>query len=115
LVALFPLLVTVRYSTGKFIRRNRTGVVACGPVGGYAGGSDPDHGLAAHTANVPRARAEHRFQEVRGMPTPFCSHCTTPSPTCGGPRRRELLVRGAISAEYAHVPGRIKKELGEAM
>jgi eukaryotic-like serine/threonine-protein kinase len=58
---------TLRYRTGKFIRRNRTVVaaavlIAITLVGGIAATS-----WQAHTANVQRARAERRFQELRGL------------------------------------------------
>jgi len=58
---------TLRYRTGKFIRRNRTAFVAAvllvfSLIGGIVATS-----WQAHTANRERARAERRFQEVRGL------------------------------------------------
>jgi non-specific serine/threonine protein kinase/serine/threonine-protein kinase len=58
---------TLRYRTGKFIQRNRTAVVAAFLVAITLLGGIVATSWQAHTANVQRARAERRFQEVRGL------------------------------------------------
>jgi non-specific serine/threonine protein kinase/serine/threonine-protein kinase len=87
---------TLRYRTGKFIQRNRTAFVAgmlllLSLVGGIVATS-----WEAHTANRERARAERRFQELRGLANSvlFELHDAIEG-LPGSTQARELLVKRA--------------------
>ncbi len=103
---------TLRYRTGKFIRRNRAAFVAAmllvvSLVGGIVATS-----WQAHTANRERARAERRFQEVRGLATSvlFEIHDAIAN-LPGSTQARELLVTRAqryldgLASESGDDPG----------
>ena len=87
---------TIRYRTGKFIRRNRTAVVAAALVvlslvAGIIGTS-----WQAHVAEQHRRRAEKRFSEVRGLANAvlFDLHdAIVPLP--GSTQARQLLIKRA--------------------
>jgi serine/threonine protein kinase/tetratricopeptide (TPR) repeat protein len=87
---------TIRYRTGKFIRRHRTGVMAAALVilslvAGIIGTS-----WQAHVAEQHRRRAEQRFNEVRGLANAvlFELHdAIVPLP--GSTEARQLLVKRA--------------------
>jgi eukaryotic-like serine/threonine-protein kinase len=87
---------TMRYRTSKFIQRNRVAFVAGVVVvvtllGGIVAAS-----WEAHTANRERARAERRFQEVRGLANAvlFELHDAIAA-LPGSTQARELLVMRA--------------------
>jgi non-specific serine/threonine protein kinase/serine/threonine-protein kinase len=87
---------TIRYRTSKFIQRNRAAFVAGVIVvvtllGGIVAAS-----WEAHTANRERARAERRFQEVRGLANVvlFELHDAIAN-LPGSTQARELLVKRA--------------------
>jgi len=87
---------TLRYRTSKFIERNRTAFVAAvllllSLVGGIVATS-----WEVHTANRERARAERRFQELRGLANSvlFELHDAI-EPLPGSTQARELLVKRA--------------------
>jgi hypothetical protein len=87
---------TIRYRTSKFIQRNRTGFVGAvllffSLVGGIVATS-----WEAHSANLERARAERRFQEVRGLANSvlFELHDAIAN-LPGSTQARELLVKRA--------------------
>jgi non-specific serine/threonine protein kinase/serine/threonine-protein kinase len=87
---------TLRYRTGKFIKRNSMAFVAAmllafSLVGGIVATS-----WEAHTANRERARAERRFQEVRGLANSvlFELHDAIEG-LPGSTQARELLVKRA--------------------
>jgi non-specific serine/threonine protein kinase/serine/threonine-protein kinase len=87
---------TIRYRTSKFIQRNRmvfaaAVVVVVTLLGGIVVAS-----WEAHTANRERARAERRFQEVRGLANAvlFELHDAIAA-LPGSTQARELLIKRA--------------------
>jgi serine/threonine protein kinase/tetratricopeptide (TPR) repeat protein len=87
---------TLRYRTGKFIHRHRTGVFAASlfmitMVGGILATS-----WQWHVANLERDRAEKRFRDVRGLANAvlFELHDAI-MPLPGSTHARELLVKRA--------------------
>src|SRR5207302_1601641 len=58
---------TLRYRTSKFIHRHRTSVLAAVLIGVTLVGAIVATSWQAHSANLQRARAERRFQDVRGL------------------------------------------------
>jgi serine/threonine protein kinase/tetratricopeptide (TPR) repeat protein len=87
---------TIRYRTGKFIRRHRVGVMAAALVllslvAGVIGTS-----WQAHVANQHRIRAEQRFNDIRGLANSvlFELHDAI-APLAGSTHARQLLVKQA--------------------
>jgi serine/threonine protein kinase/tetratricopeptide (TPR) repeat protein len=87
---------TLRYRTGKFIQRNRGAVVAVGLLAVTLLAGIVATSWQAHTANLERARAERRFQEVRGLANTvlFELHDAIAN-LPGSTQARELLVKRA--------------------
>ncbi len=111
---------TLGYRAGKFVRRNRTSVVAAALVllslvGGLAGSL-----WQAHIARVERARAERRFNDVRKLAGSFLFEFHDRIKDLeGATEARRLVVAKALeyldslAAEAAGDPG-LELELAEA-
>ena len=87
---------TIRYRTGKFIRRHRTGVAGAALVTLSLVAGIVATGWQAHVAEQHRLRAEQRFNEVRGLANSvlFELHdAIVPLP--GSTEARQLLVKRA--------------------
>ena len=87
---------TIRYRTGKFIHRHRTGVVGAALILITLMGGILTTSWQWHVANRERLRAEQRFQEVRGLANAvlFELHdAIVPLP--GSTHARELLIKRA--------------------
>jgi serine/threonine protein kinase/tetratricopeptide (TPR) repeat protein len=87
---------TIRYRTGKFIHRHRTGVVAAALILISLMGGIVTTSWQWHVASRERLRAERRFQEVRGLANSvlFELHdAIVPLP--GSTHVRELLITHA--------------------
>jgi non-specific serine/threonine protein kinase/serine/threonine-protein kinase len=87
---------TIRYRTGKFIRRHRTGVAAAALLAVSLVGGIVATSWEAHKANLERARADRRFSEVRSLANSvlFELHDAIAS-LPGSTQARELLVKRA--------------------
>jgi serine/threonine protein kinase/tetratricopeptide (TPR) repeat protein len=87
---------TIRYRTGKFIRRHRTGAVAAALILVTLVAGIVTTSWQWHMANRHRLRAENRFQEVRGLANSvlFELHDAI-LPLPGSTRARELLIKRA--------------------
>jgi serine/threonine protein kinase/tetratricopeptide (TPR) repeat protein len=87
---------TLRYRTGKFIQRHRTGVFAAALFVVTLMGGILTTSWQWHVADRERIRAEKRFQDVRGLANAvlFELHDAI-MPLPGSTRARELLVKRA--------------------
>lgn len=87
---------TIRYRTGKFIRRHRTPVTAAALLVLSLLGGIVATSWEARRANQERTRAERRFQEVRGLASSvlFELHDAIAN-LPGSTQARELLVKRA--------------------
>ncbi len=108
------------YRTGKFVRRHKAGVLAAAVVALTLAGGVAMTLREAHIANVQRARAERRFQDVRTLANSLLFEVYDAIQTLpGSVSARELLVKRALgyldslSVESAGDPG-LKRELAAA-
>src|SRR4029077_3296658 len=87
---------TIRYRTGKFIRRHRTGAVAAALILVTLVAGIVTTSWQWHVADRQRLRAENRFQDVRGLANSvlFELHDAI-LPLPGSTRARELLIKRA--------------------
>ena len=77
---------TIRYRTGKFIRRHRTGVRRRRPAGDHPGGRHRHHVVAvARGQSRARSAPSTASRRCAAWPTRCSSNCTTPSPPCPAP------------------------------
>jgi non-specific serine/threonine protein kinase/serine/threonine-protein kinase len=108
------------YRSGKFVRRHKVGVAAAAVVVATLAGGVAATLREASIANVQRARAERRFQDVRTLANSLLFEVYDSIQALPGSiGARELLVRRALryldslSAESAGDPG-LKRELAAA-
>ena len=87
---------TIRYRTGKFIRRHRTGVAAAALIAASLVGGIITTSWQARVANRERLRAEHRFQEVHRLASSVLYELHDAIVALpGSTQARELLVKRA--------------------
>jgi tetratricopeptide (TPR) repeat protein len=112
--------LTIRYRTAKFVRRNRTAVVAgvlvfLSLTGGLVAAS-----IQAHIARQQRARAERRFNDVRHLAESFLFEFHEKIKDLQGSRpARELIVQRALEylgglTQEAAGDASLSRELAEA-
>jgi non-specific serine/threonine protein kinase/serine/threonine-protein kinase len=111
---------TWHYRAGKFAGRHKAGVIAASLVAISLAGGVVATLYEAHAANLQRARAERRFQDVRNLANSLMFEVYDAIQTLPGSiGARELLVKRAqryldsLSAESAEDPG-LKLELAGA-
>jgi non-specific serine/threonine protein kinase/serine/threonine-protein kinase len=111
---------TWTYRTGKFVRRHKAGVLGAAVVAASLVGGVAATLREAHIANVQRARAERRFEDVRSLANSLLFEVYDAIQTLPGSiGARELLVKRALGyldslrAESAGDPG-LKRELAAA-
>ncbi|MCU1382348.1 MAG: ppkA [Acidobacteria bacterium] len=111
---------TVRYRASKFIRRHKASAAAAAIVAGSLAAGALATMRGAYVADVQRARAEHRFNEVRRLANSFLFEFHDAIEHLpGSTRARELVVRRAteyldsLATESAHDPS-LERELAAA-
>jgi len=88
---------TIMYRTGKFVRRNRTGVIAAALVVLSLAGGLVAATRQAHIAQQQRARAERRFNDVRQVAESFLFEFDDKiRDLTGSTPARKLLVERAL-------------------
>ncbi len=111
---------TLMYRTGKFVRRNRTAVLAGVLVLVMLTGGLIATGWEAHVARQERARAERRFNDVRRLAESFLFEFDAQIENLpGSTPARSLLVKQALTllgslAQEARGDVSLERELAEA-
>jgi tetratricopeptide (TPR) repeat protein len=111
---------TLMYRTGKFVRRNRTAVLAGALVLVMLTGGLIATGWEAHVARQERARAERRFNDVRRLAESFLFQFDAQIENLpGSTPARNLLVKQALTllgslAQEARGDVSLERELAEA-
>jgi tetratricopeptide (TPR) repeat protein len=111
---------TLMYRTGKFVRRNRTAVIAAALVLVMLTGGLIATGWEAHVARQERARAERRFNDVRHLAESFLFEFDAKIENLpGSTPARNLLVKQALTllgslTQEARGDVSLERELAEA-